>query len=198
MAHAGRLELEACSSGPRGAPSEPMRSREPRRVDPVLRRVIGPAHAWPPGGLRQAGSPRSRGQPRAFRGSGAWRGSFGGTVARLPRGAVRRAPAIPHCRDRDWDRSSAWAPASTEWFAVQRPGRRQAGATTLPRCLCGDQIRCSAFMATTRATVNLLPASVRQGLSCTQTRAPTRPPCGASAWRRFWETGVEPGLCAGS
>ena len=34
---------------------------------------------------------------------------------------------------------------SVERFAVQRSGRRQAGAAILRRCLCGDQIRCDAM-----------------------------------------------------
>jgi len=33
-------------------------------------------------------------------------------------------------------------------LAVQRCGRRQAGATILRRCPCGDHIRCNGFMAT--------------------------------------------------
>ncbi len=34
---------------------------------------------------------------------------------------------------------------SVERFAVQRSGRRQAGAAILRRCPCGDQIRCNAL-----------------------------------------------------
>jgi hypothetical protein len=34
---------------------------------------------------------------------------------------------------------------SAERLAVQRSGRRQAGAAILRRCLCGDQIRCNGI-----------------------------------------------------
>jgi hypothetical protein len=34
---------------------------------------------------------------------------------------------------------------SVERFAVQRSGRRQAGAAILRRCVCGDQIRCNGL-----------------------------------------------------
>ena len=34
---------------------------------------------------------------------------------------------------------------SAERLAVQRSGRRQAGAAILRRCLCGDQIRCNGM-----------------------------------------------------
>ena len=36
-------------------------------------------------------------------------------------------------------------------FAVQRSGRRQAGAAILRRCLCGDQVRCNGIMEAQRA-----------------------------------------------
>jgi len=41
---------------------------------------------------------------------------------------------------------------SAERFAVQRSGRRQAGAAILRRCLCGDQIRCNGLFDSATGT----------------------------------------------
>ena len=44
--------------------------------------------------------------------------------------------ATKHCQEDEYPLHDE----SAERFAVQRSGRRQAGAVILRRCLCGDQI----------------------------------------------------------
>jgi hypothetical protein len=56
-----------------------------------------------------------------------------------PVGSVVHAVDDPRENEKDMFLGS-WTRASVERLAVQRSGRRQAGAAILRRCLCGDQI----------------------------------------------------------